>query len=110
MAYDKELAHRIREGLQHDVGVTERAMFGGLAFMIDGHMAVGAGSRGDLMLRCDPAQVDDFVAQAHVDRFEMRGRPMNGWLGVGPGAVTTDDDLRHWVRVGVDYARSLPPK
>ncbi len=110
MAYDDELASRIREVVQGERGVTEKVMFGGLAFLIDGHMAVSASSKGGLLLRCDPADTESLVSPPHVGRFEMRGREMDGWLRVDPKAVETDGDLRRWVDHGVAYARSLPPK
>jgi TfoX/Sxy family transcriptional regulator of competence genes len=110
MAYDEELANRIREVVGGESGLTEKRMFGGLAFLIDGNMAVGASSKGGLLLRVDPAQTEALIDEPHVGRFEMRGREMNGWLRVDPAAVSTDAELRRWVRHGVDYARSLPPK
>ena len=85
-------------------------MFGGLAFLIDGHMAVSASSKGGLLLRVDPAQTDALVEEPHVGRFEMRGRELDGWLRVDVEVLTTDAQLRSWVRHGVDYARSLPAK
>ena len=110
MAYDEELANRIREVVQEERGLTEKAMFGGLAFLINGNMAVSASSKGGLLLRIDPAQTDSLVSEPHVARFEMRGREMNGWLRVDTAAIDTDRDLRRWVDHGVSYARSLPPK
>jgi len=110
MAYDEELANRIREAVQGERGLTEKRMFGGLAFLINGNMAVSASSKGGLLLRVDPAQTDSLVEEPHVGRFEMRGREMDGWLRVDVEAVTTDAELRGWVRHGVDYARSLPAK
>ena len=82
-------------------------MFGGLAFLIDGKMAVSASSKGGLLLRVDPAQTESLVSEPHVRRFEMRGREMDGWLRVDTEAVEFDDDLRRWVRRGVTFARSL---
>jgi hypothetical protein len=110
MAYDRELAHRIREVVQQEPGLSERPMFGGLAFMIDGNLAVSAGGRGGLMLRVDPADTQHLVAQPHVSRMVMRGREMNGWLRVEPAGLESDQDLARWVGVGVSYARSLPAK
>ena len=110
MAYDEELASRLRRILRGESGLTEKRMFGGLAFLIDGNMAVSASSKGGLLLRVDPEQTETLVEEAHVGRFEMRGREMNGWLRVDPEAVRTDTELRNWVRHGVDYARSLAPK
>ena len=85
-------------------------MFGGLAFLIGGNMAVSASGQGGLLLRCDPEETETLVSQAHVGRFEMRGRAMDGWLRVDAEAVESRDDLERWVAIGVDYARSLPPK
>lgn len=110
MAYDEELANRIREVVQDERGLTERRMFGGLAFMIDGNMAVGASGQGGLLLRVDPGQTESLVRPPQVRRFEMRGKEMDGWLRVDADAVDSDDDLRRWVDHGVSYARSLPPK
>ena len=110
MAYDEELAERIREVVEGEPGLTEKAMFGGRAFLVGGHLAVSASGQGGLLLRCDPAQTDDLVTHAHVQRFEMRGRRMDGWLRVDPAAVDTEDDLRDWVNRGVAYARSLPAR
>ena len=110
MAYDHELANRLREVLAAEGGLTEKAMFGGLAFLIGGHLAVSASSKGGLLLGVDPARTDEFVREPQVGRFVMRGRPMDGWLRVDAAAVETDDDLRRWVAQGVAYARSLPPK
>ena len=110
MAYDEELADRIRELLATDHDVVEKKMFGGLAFLIGGNMSVSASGQGGLLLRCDPEETNALVSEPHVDRFEMRGRAMDGWLRVDAAAVETQDELERWVAVGVDYARSLPPK
>ena len=110
MAYDGELADRIRVLLEDEGAVREQRMFGGLAFLVDGNMAVSASGQGGLLLRVDPARADDLVEEPHVRRAEMRGRIMNGWLRVDAGALATDDDLRTWVLRGVAYARSLPGK
>ena len=110
MAYDIELANRLREQVQGHTGVTEKAMFGGLAFLINGHMAVAASREGGLLLRIDPEQTDALVAAPHARPFVMRGRDLDGWLRIDPDGLATDDDLAHWVSRGVAYARSLPPK
>ncbi len=110
MGYDAELADRLREVLKHERGLTEKPMFGGLAFLIDGHMAVSASGQGGLLLRVDPLRTDSLVGQSHVARFVMRGREMDGWLRVDAAAVTTDEELTRWVSHGVSYVRSLPPK
>jgi hypothetical protein len=85
-------------------------MFGGLAFLIGGNMSVSASGQGGLLLRCDPEETDALIREPQVRRFEMRGRAMDGWLRVDAAAVETQDELERWVAVGVDYARSLPPK
>ena len=110
MAYDEDLAHRIRAELSGTTGLTEMSMFGGLAFLINGNMAVAASGQGGLLLRCDPAETDALIDAPHAHRFEMRGREMNGWLRVDPAGAASDADLRRWVAVGATYARSLPPK
>ena len=110
MAYNVELANRIRAVVQAEPGLTEQRMFGGLAFLIQGNMAVSASSQGGLLLRVDPAEAESLISEPHVRRFEMRGRKMDGWLRVDTAAVEGDDDLRGWVRHGVTYARSLPPR
>lgn len=109
MAYDRDLADRVRTVLAGEPGLEEKRMFGGLAFLLDGTMAVAASGTGGLLLRVDPATADRLLAEAHVSPFTMRGRPVTGWLRVGPDAVPDDDALRGWVRRGVDQARSLPP-
>jgi TfoX/Sxy family transcriptional regulator of competence genes len=110
MAYDEELADRVRECLEQVPDVTERRMFGGLAFLVAGNMAVAASGQGGLMLRCDPAGADALVATDGVDKMVMRGREMDGWLRVAGPVVAEDDDLRYWVELGVSYAGSLPAK
>ncbi|CAN5643150.1 TfoX/Sxy family protein [soil metagenome] len=109
-AYDDELADRVRETTEGEPGLSEKRMFGGLAFLVNGHMAVAASGQGGLLLRIDPADAETLTARPHVERYVMRGRAMNGWLHVGRAAVETDDDLRHWTEIGLGYARSLPPK
>ena len=110
MAYDEELANRIRECLQAEPGLSEKRMFGGLAFLVNGTMAVSASGKGGLLLRSDPGEADALVSQEHVSRAVMRGREMDGWLRVAAEAVETDEGLAHWVRHGVAYARSLTPE
>lgn len=110
MAYDEDLANRIRELTAAEPGLTEKRMFGGLAFLINGNMSVSASGRGGLMLRCDPAETDDLRCKPHAGPLEMRGRVMDGWLRVDPDGLRTKDQLRRWVDRGVAYARSLPPK
>lgn len=110
MPYDEELASRIREVVAAEPGLSEKRMFGGLGFLVNGNMAVSASSQGGLLLRIDPAQVDALVDPPHVNRYEMRGRAMDGWLRVDPEAVRSDDQLRRWVDHGLSFARSLPAK
>lgn len=110
MAYDEELADRVRECMQRVPDVVEKRMFGGLAFMVSGNMAVAASGQGGLMLRCDPTGTESLVSTDGVDRMVMRGRAMDGWLRVDPSVVTADEGLRHWVALGVAYAESLPAK
>jgi hypothetical protein len=110
MAYDEEFTARVRAVLTGEQGVTEKRMFGGLAFMVDGHLAVSASGRGGLLVRADPTQVESFLETPGVTRFRMRGRPMTGWLHVEPAAVEDDAALERWVGVGVGYARTLPER
>ena len=110
MAYDEELADRLRDTVEGEPGMTEKQMFGGLAFLLNGHMAVSASGQGGLLLRCDPADTESLIQDPGVSRFAMRGREMDGWLHVDPSAVVSDEELERWVTVGVTYARSLPPK
>ncbi len=110
MAYDPDFAERIRDSIPDHDGVTERKMFGGLAFLLNGNMAVAASGQDGLMVRVDPAETDSLVAEDGVARFEMRGRELNGWLLVDPSAASSDEQLQRWVDVGLKYAGSLPPK
>jgi TfoX/Sxy family transcriptional regulator of competence genes len=110
MAYDDELADRVREVMQHADGLSEKRMFGGLAFLVNGNMAVSASGQGGLLLRVEPAQTEELLDKPRVRRFEMRGREMNGWLRVDADASMTDDELAAWVNRGLAYAESLPPK
>ena len=110
MAYDEDLANRIRELLAGAPDVTEQRMFGGLAFLIGGHMAVAASGQGGLMVRVEPSETAALGAKPHAGPFEMRGREMQGWLRVEPEGVRTKRQLEPWVKRGTAYARSLPPK
>jgi TfoX/Sxy family transcriptional regulator of competence genes len=110
VAYDEDLANRIRELVASEDGVTEKKMFGGLAFLIGGNMSVSASGQGGLLLRCDPAETDALLRKPHAQPFEMRGRVMDGWLRVDPDGVRTLSELKPWVARGVEYARSLPVK
>jgi TfoX/Sxy family transcriptional regulator of competence genes len=110
VAYDEDLASRIRELVRGERGVTEQRMFGGLAFMINGNMSVSASGQGGLLLRIDPAQTDELLKKPHAQPFEMRGRVMQGWLRVDPDGVRTKRQLEPWVARGIAYARALPGK
>ena len=110
MAYDEDLANRLRELVANEQGVTEKKMFGGLAFLINGNMSVSASGQGGLLLRVDPEETDRLLAQPHAQPFEMRGRAMDGWLRVAPEGLGTKRELERWVKRGVAYARSLPSK
>jgi hypothetical protein len=110
MAYDEDLADRIRVAIQHEDGVIEKRMFGGLAFLVNGNLALSASGRGGVLLRVDPSDAEAFLAEAHVAPFEMRGREMDGWLHIEPAAAAADEALQRWVDVGVARARALPAK
>jgi TfoX/Sxy family transcriptional regulator of competence genes len=110
MAYDEDLANRVRELIASEAGLTEQRMFGGLAFLIGGNMAVAVSGQGGLMVRVDPGETEALTAKPHARPFEMRGREMRGWLRVDAEGVGTKRQLEPWVRRGVAYARSLPAK
>lgn len=110
MAYEEELADRIRELLGGERRVTEKKMFGGLGFLIGGNMAIAASGQGGLLVRVDPVQSEQLVATGKARLMEMRGRQMQGWLRVDTEDVPTKRHLARWVRIGAEYARSLPPK
>ena len=110
MAYDEQLAQRLRLLVADEDGVSEQRMFGGLAFLVNGNMAVAASGQGGVLVRVDPEQSDDLVRSTPAEPMEMRGRQMAGWLRVEAADVVADDDLGAWVRRGVAYAGTLPPK
>jgi TfoX/Sxy family transcriptional regulator of competence genes len=110
MAYDEDLAHRIRELLADQEGVSEQKMFGGLAFLLHGNMAVSASRNGGLLVRIDPAGTDAALARPHVSLMEMGGRTMEGWITVTPEGIRTKRQLAAWVTRGVAFASSLPKK
>ena len=110
MGYDPALADRIRELLAAERGVDEKRMFGGLAFLIDGHMAVAASGQGGLLVRVPPQETDKLLDRAHVSPMVMGGRDARGWLRVDVEGLKTQRQLGSWVRRGVTYVRSLPPK
>ena len=110
MAYDEALAERIRELVAGEHELTEKQMFGGLAFLIGGNMAVAASGQGGVMVRVDPAMSDELVATTDARPMEMRGRPMQGWLRVRSEDLETRAQLAEWVTLGTTYARTLPSK
>ena len=110
MAYDEQLADRIRELVVGEPDLTEKKMFGGLAFLVGGNMAVAASGQGGALVRVDPAQSDTLVATTNARLMEMRGRRMQGWLRVDPEDLRTKRELARWVELGTGYARSLPAK
>ena len=110
MAYDEELASRIRALLGDAPDVTEKKMFGGLAFLVRGNMAIAASGQGGVLVRVDPTRSDEFVATTGAYVAEMRGRLMRGWLRVDADRLGTDPELAFWVETGAEFARSLPAK
>jgi TfoX/Sxy family transcriptional regulator of competence genes len=110
MAYDEELADRIRELLAGEPDLTEKKMFGGLAFLIGGNMAVGASGQGGILVRVDPEESNALVAKTKASPMEMRGRQMQGWLRVAANDLGSKRELTKWVERGRNYARSLPAK
>jgi TfoX/Sxy family transcriptional regulator of competence genes len=110
MAYDEELAARVRDLVGGGPGVVEKKMFGGLAFLVGGNMAVGVSGQGGLLVRVDPDESDELVASTGAELMEMRGRSMRGWLRVAAADVASDAELAGWVERGKGYARSLPAK
>lgn len=110
MGYDEELAAQVREVVGCTDGVSEMRMFGGLAFLVNGNMAVCASREGGLLLRVDPADTATLSADPHARRFVMRGREMDGWLRIDPSGLTDAAQVQRWVTVGVTHARSLPAK
>jgi TfoX N-terminal domain len=110
VAYDEELANRIRECLQSESRMSEKRMFGGLAFLINGHIAVSASRQGGVLLRVDPVETEALLLEPHVAPFVMRGRELDGWLRIDAAGLETDEQLQRWVDRGAGYARSLPRK
>jgi TfoX/Sxy family transcriptional regulator of competence genes len=110
MAYDEELANRIRELLAGERRLSEQRMFGGLAFLVNGNMAIAASREGGVLVRVDPAASEKLVSSSKANVAVMGGRPMQGWLRVAPDDLRTKRQLSTWVQRGVDYARSLPAK
>ncbi len=110
MAYDEDLANRIRELILTQPGITEQKMFGGLAFLVNGNMSVAASGQGGLLLRVDPGETGALLGKPHAEPFVMRGREMQGWMRVAADGVKSKRQLERWVARGVGYARSLPAK
>jgi hypothetical protein len=110
MAYDAELADRIRELLADEPHLSEQRMFGGLAFLVGGNMAIAASGQGGVLVRCDPTQGDKLVATTPAEPMEMRGRSMSGWLRVDAAHLATKRQLAKWVTMGTTYAKTLPVK
>ena len=110
MAYDEDLANRIREMIADEPDLTERRMFGGLAFLIGGHMSVSVSGKGGLLVRCEADETDALLKKPHTAPMVMSGRETQGWLRVEAEGVKTKRQLGTWVTRGVAHARSLPPK
>jgi hypothetical protein len=110
VAYDEDLADRIRDLVGGESGLTEKKMFGGLAFLIGGNMAVAASGQGGILVRVNPAASEKLISTTKAHPMVMRGQAMDGWLRVDPGHVRERRQLAKWVERGVSYARSLPPK
>jgi TfoX/Sxy family transcriptional regulator of competence genes len=110
MAYDEDLANRLRELLADEPAITEKKMFGGLAFLLRGNMAVAASHTGGLLVRVDPADTAACLARPHAALMEMRSRTMDGWIAVAPGGLATAGELAGWVERGVGFAQTLPAK
>ena len=110
MAYDEVLAGRIRDLIGPDPELTEKKMFGGLAFLIRGHMAISASGQGGVLVHVHPDQTAGLIATTAATVAVMQGREMPGWLRVSAENVAADDDLSRWVEIGIGHARSLPPK
>ena len=110
MAYDEALAQRIRDLAADTPALTEKKMFGGLAFLVGGNMAIAASGQGGILVRVDPDDASALVAKTPAEMMVMRGRAMEGWLRVAPEHVRTARSLAPWVRRGTEYAASLPAK
>jgi TfoX-like protein len=110
MAYDEELAGQLREVAAGIPGLSESRMFGGLAFLVNGHMAVAASGQGGLLLRVPPERTEELLGEAGANEFVMQDRAMTGWLRVEPSALTSYESVERWAAIGLDHAASLPPK
>ena len=109
MAFDEGLAQRIRESLGRQPGLVEKKMFGGVGFILQGNMACGV-NKDDLILRVGPQRYEELLADPEARPFDFTGRPMKGWLMIGPDGYESDDALTRWLNLGIDFALSLPPK
>jgi TfoX/Sxy family transcriptional regulator of competence genes len=109
MAFDVQLADRIRKQLAKQKGLTEKKMFGGIGFLLNGNMCCGV-IGAEMVIRLDPEQTDKALASKYTRIFDFSGRPMRGWIYVGAQAIETESDLKHWLQIGTKYAGSLPPK
>jgi len=110
MAYDEDLAQRLRDLLTDEKGIAEKKMFGGLAFLQHGNMSVSASRNGGLLARIDPADTDAALASPHVARMEMRGRTMDGWITVAPEGLKSKREVAAWTHRSLSFVRTLPPK
>jgi len=110
MAFDQELAGTLRELLAKERKVTEKKMFGGLAFLVNGNMCVSASGKGGMLVRIDPAETKAALAQPHATRMVMGGRSMDGWIRIAPAGVSTKREIEPWLRRSLAYVKSLPPK
>jgi TfoX/Sxy family transcriptional regulator of competence genes len=110
MAYDEDLANRLRELLADESAITEKKMFGGLAFLLHGNMSVSASRNGGLLARIDPADTDACLGRPHVALMEMGGRTMDGWITVAPEGLKSKRELAAWVKRSVTFVKKLPPK
>jgi TfoX/Sxy family transcriptional regulator of competence genes len=110
VTYDTELAERIRELIASEPGLLEKQMFGGLTFLLDGHMSVAVASQGGLLLRVNPDDQEWLLARPHASPFVMKRREARGWIRVAPEALDDDGELAFWVEQGVNYAQALPPR
>jgi TfoX/Sxy family transcriptional regulator of competence genes len=110
MPYDEDLAHRLRELLGDEDAISERKMFGGLAFLLHGNMSVSASRNGGLLVRIDPADTEASLTRPHVALMEMGGRTMDGWITVAPEGLKTKRELAAWVKRSVAFVKTLPQK
>lgn len=109
MPFDAALADRLRKRLAQRKGVTEKQMFGGIAFLLRGKMCCGVHGN-DLIVRLDPTETERALSKSHTRPFDLTGRPMKGWILVGPKGIATDTALGAWLAIATEYAASLPPK